>query len=353
LHGPSAGGWSLLAPRAQSGGRSPVLDVRRREFITLLGGTAAAWPLAVRAQQPSLPVVGLLSSVPFETRPDQLAAFHRGLKEATYVEGQNVAIEYRSADNQVGRLSTLAADLVSRSVTVIVTIGGDITARAARAATTTIPIVFVVGSDPVRLGLVASLNRPGGNVTGISFLVILTIAKRLDLLTKMASTATSIGVLVNPNNPSSDSNARDAQIAADTLGKKLVVVKAGTEDDIDAAFATLVRSKVEAVLVDADPFFLTKREQLLAWTAAHALPAIYSFREFAADGGLMSYGTSLANAYHQAGVYAGQILKGTKPADLPVMQPTKFEFVINLAAAKKLRLEIPPSLLALADEVIE
>ena len=326
--------------------------MRRRDFITLLGG-AAAWPLAARAQQPTVPVIGFLSSVPFETRPDQVAAFHRGLKEATYVEGQNVAIEYRSADNQVGRLPTLAADLVSRSVSVIVTIGGDITARAAHAATTTIPIVFVVGSDPVRLGLVASLNRPGGNVTGISFLVILTIAKRLDLLTKMAANATSIGVLVNPNNPSSEANAKDAQTASETLGKKLVIVKAGTEDEIDTAFATLVRDKVEAVLVDADPFFLTKREQVLAWMAAHALPAIYSFREFAADGGLMSYGTSLANAYHQAGVYVCRILKGAKPADLPVMQPTKFEFVINLAAAKKLALEIPPSLLALADEVIE
>jgi putative ABC transport system substrate-binding protein len=327
--------------------------MRRREFITLLGGAAAAWPLAAHAQRPALPVIGLLSSVPFETRPEQVAAFHRGLNEAGYVQGQNVAIEYRSADNQVSRLPALAADLVSRSVNVIVTIGGDITARAAKAATATIPVAFVIGGDPVQLGLVATLNRPGGNLTGISFLVVLTIAKRLDLLTKMAPMATTIGVLVNPNNPSSESNPRDAQTAAETLGKKLIVVKAGTEDDIDAALAILVRDKVGAVLVDADPFFLAKREKFLAWADAQALPAIYSFREFAADGGLMSYGTSLANAYHQAGVYAGRILNGEKPADLPVVQPTKFEFVINLKAAKALGLEIPPSLLALTDEVIE
>jgi putative tryptophan/tyrosine transport system substrate-binding protein len=291
--------------------------------------------------------------VPFETRPEQVAAFHRGLQEAGYVEGHNVGIEYRSADNQVSRLPALARDLVSRSVTVIVTIGGDITARAAKGATATIPVVFVIGGDPVQLGLIATLNRPGGNVTGISFLVVLTIAKRLDLLTKMAPMANPIGVLVNPNNPSAESNPKDAQTAAETLGRKLIVVKAGTEDEIDTAFATLVREKVGAVLVDADPFFLARREQVLAWTEAQALPAIYSFREFAAGGGLMSYGTSLANAYHQAGVYAGRILNGEKPADVPVVQPTKFEFVINLTAAKMLRLDIPPSLLALADEVIE
>jgi putative ABC transport system substrate-binding protein len=326
--------------------------IRRREFISLIGGAAMAWPLAARAQPTTIPVIGFLSSSALADRARYLPAFRQGIRETGYVEGQNVVIEYRWAQDQHDVLPDLAADLVRGQVTVIA--AHDLSsAVVAKAATTTIPIVFVSGGDPVKLGLVASLNRPGGNVTGISFLVILTIAKRLDLLTKMASTATSIGVLVNPNNPSSESNARDAQIAADTLGKKLVIVKAGTEDDIDAGFATLVRNKVEAVLVDADPFFLTKREQLLGWTAAHALPAIYSFREFAADGGLMSYGTSLANAYHQAGVYAGRILKGTKPADLPVIQPTKFEFVINLAAAKKLRLEIPPSLLALADEVIE
>ncbi len=327
--------------------------MKRREFITLLGGEAAAWPLAARGQQRAPAVVGLLSSVPFETRPEQVAAFHRGLQEAGYVEGHNVGIEYRSADNQVSRLPALARDLVSRSVTVIVTIGGDITARAAKGATATIPVVFVIGGDPVQLGLIATLNRPGGNVTGISFLVVLTIAKRLDLLTKMAPMANPIGVLVNPNNPSAESNPKDAQTAAETLGRKLIVVKAGTEDEIDTAFATLVREKVGAVLVDADPFFLARREQVLAWTEAQALPAIYSFREFAASGGLMSYGTSLANAYHQAGVYAGRILNGEKPADVPVVQPTKFEFVINLTAAKMLRLDIPPSLLALADEVIE
>jgi putative ABC transport system substrate-binding protein len=327
--------------------------MRRREFMAALGGAAVVRPQPTWAQKPTGPVIGLLSSVPFETRPEQVAAFRLGLKEAGYVEGQNVAIEYRSADNQVGRLPSLADDLVGRSVSVIVTIGGDITTRAAKAATAIIPVAFVIGGDPVQLGLVATLNRPGGNLTGISFLVVLTIAKRLDLLTKAAPSANTIGILVNPNNPSAESNPRDAQTAAERLGKKLIIVKAGTEDELSAAFATLASAKVGAVLVDADPFFLAKREQVLVWIEAQALPAIYSFREFAADGGLMSYGTSLANAYQHAGVYAGRILNGEKPADLPVVQPTKFEFVINLKTATALGVEIPPSLLALADEVIE
>jgi putative ABC transport system substrate-binding protein len=323
----------------------------RRQFITLLGG-AAAWPVAARAQQ-AMPVIGFLSSVPFETRRDQVAGFHRGLNESGYVEAQNVTIEYRSADNQIDRLPTLAADLVSRGVTVIVTIGGDNSIRAAKAASTTIPVVFVTGFDPVAAGFVASLNRPGGNLTGVNFLVVLTVAKRLGLLNELAPAAARIGMLVNPDNPNAESTMGDAQAAAETLGKKLVVFKARTERDLDTAFATFVEQKVEAVLVESDPFFLARREQVVALAARHVLAAIYAFREFATVGGLMSYGTSLSNAYHQAGVYAARILKGEKAADLPVMQPTKFELVINLKTVRALGFTIPAGVLAIADEVIE
>jgi putative ABC transport system substrate-binding protein len=326
--------------------------MKRREFIRLLGGAAAVWPLGTQAQQPAMPVIGLLSSVPFETRRDQVLGFHRGLKEAGYVEGQNVVIEYRSADNQVDRLPALAADLVSRRVDVIVTIGGDVSIGAAKAATSTIPVVFVSGFDPVASGFVASLNRPGGNLTGVSFLVVFTVAKRLELLSELAPAAT-IGMLVNPNNPNAGATTRDAQPAAEKLGKTLVFVNAGSERDLDSAFAIFIQQKVEAVLVEADPFFLARREQIVALASRHRLPAIYAFREFASIGGLMSYGTSLSNAYQQAALYAGKILRGEKPADLPVTQATKFELVINLQTAKTLGLKVPLTLQVAADEVIE
>jgi ABC-type uncharacterized transport system substrate-binding protein len=319
----------------------------------LLGSAAVGWPLPAHAQQSAIPMIGLLSSVPFETRRDQLLGFHRGLKEFGYVEGQNVAIEYRSADNQIDLLRALAADLVNRRVDVIVTIGGDNSIQAAKAATTTIPVVFVTGFDPVAAGFVASLNRPGGNLTGVSFLVVLTVAKRLELLSELVPTARMIGMLVNQNNPNAESTTRDARAAAEKLGKKLVVVMAGTERDLDTSFTTFIREKVEAVLVESDPFFLARREQLVALTARHSLPAIFAFREFAAVGGLMSYGTSLSNAYHQAAVYAGKILKGEKPADLPVIQPTSFELVVNLKTARTLGLKVPLTLQLAADEVIE
>ena len=328
--------------------------IGRREFITLIGGAAAAaWPVAARAQQAAMPVIGFLSSVPFETRRDQVAGFHRGLNESGYVEAQNVAIEYRSADNQIDRLPALAADLVNRGVTVIVTIGGDNPIQAAKAATTTIPVVFVTAFDPVGAGFVASLNRPGRNLTGVNFLVVLTVAKRLGLLSELVPAAATIGMLVNPDNPNAESTMEDAQAAAETLGKKLVVFKARTERDLESAFATFVHQKVEAVLVEADPFFLARREQVVALAARHALAAIYAFREFVTVGGLMSYGTSLSNAYHQAGVYAARILKGDKPADLPIVQPTKFELVINLKTVRALGVTVPAGVLAIADEVVE
>lgn len=326
--------------------------MRRREFITLFGYAVAGWPLAAPTQE-ALPVIGMLSSVPFDTRREQLGAFHRGLNESGYVEGRNVMLEYRSADNQVDRMPALAADLVRRQVAVIVTIGGDVSSRAARTATTTTPIVFVSGFDPVKAGLVASLNRPSGNLTGVSFLVNLAGPKRLELLSELAPAAVKIGMLVNPDNPNAETDTRDAQAAAETLGKKLVVAKARTERDLDTQFATFVHQQVGAVSVDADPFFLAAREQIVALAAVHALPTMYSFREFAEIGGLMSYGTSLASAYRQAGVYAGKILKGEKPSDLPVIQPTKFELVVNLKTAKALGLKVPLTLQVAADQVIE
>jgi putative ABC transport system substrate-binding protein len=326
--------------------------MRRRYFITLLGG-ATAWPLGVRAQQSAMPVIGLLSSVAFNTRRDQVAGFHRGLQEIGYVQGKNVAIEYRSANNQVDLLPRLAADLVSRQVAVVVTIGGDVVAVAAKAASTTIPVVFVIGSDPVQLGLVASLNRPGSNVTGISFQVFATIPKRLELLNELVPSARVIGFVVNPNNPNSEPGIADAHEAARKLGKTLFVSKAASESDLDAGFTHLVENKVQALMVAPDPFFLARREQILALVGRYALPAMYPFREFAMIGGLIAYGASLSEAYYEAGIYAGKILKGDRASNLPVNQINKFELVINLFAAKALGLQVPLTLQVAADEVIE
>jgi putative tryptophan/tyrosine transport system substrate-binding protein len=329
-------------------------DMRRREFITLLGSVAAGWPLAVRAQQSAMPVIGFLhsgSSGPFAR---QVAAFDQGLNETGYVEGKNVAIEYRWADGQYDRLAALAADLVGRKVSVLAASGGTPSALAAKAATTTIPIVFVMGSDPLKVGIIAGLNRPEGNVTGVGFLTNSLGTKRFELLSQMAPRASTIGMLVNPTNPDTEIETRDAQAAAQALGRKLLVVKANTENDIEAAFATLAEKGAGALVVAGDPFFFGKiGNQIVALAARYRMPAIYIHREYAAAGGLMSYGTSLNDANRQGGVYVGRILNGAKPADLPVIQSTKFEFVINLKTAKVLGLDVPPSLLAIADEVIE
>ena len=329
--------------------------MRRREFITLLGGTAAtAWPLTARAQQPAMPVIGFLHSASAAAFAAHLAAFRKGLSEAGYVEDQNVAIKYRWAEGQNDRLPALAAELVRRRVAVIATPGSTAATLAAKAATTTIPIVFVIGADPVKIGLVASLNRPGGNVTGINDIGVDIGAKRLGFLQELLPRATRFGVLVNPDNPSiSESFVTELQTAASAIGRQIEVVTASTNADIDTAFATLVKKRADALLNCPDALFVTRRVQLITLAVRHALPALYHRRELAEAGGLMSYGSDLPDQFRQTGGYVGRILKGEKPADMPVQLPTRFEFVINLQTAKTLGIDVPPTLIARADEVIE
>ena len=326
--------------------------MKRREFLTLLGG-AAAWPLAARGQQQPMPVIGYLHSGSAGPYAHLVAAFHEGLKETGTAEGKNVAIEYRWAEGHYDRLSALAADLVSRHVALIVAQGGDPSVSAAKSATATIPVVFTSSSDPVKLGLVASLNQPGGNVTGFWLYTSLLGTKRLELMQQLLPANTSITVLINPDNPNADIDMPELQDAARTLGQSIGFVKARSEAEIDAVFATLGERRASALLVNTDPFFLARRGQFVSLAARHGIPAIYAQREFVTAGGLISYGASLADAYRQVGIYAGRILKGERAADLPIVQPTKFEMAINLKTAKSLGVDVPDKVLALADEVIE
>jgi len=327
--------------------------MKRREFITLIGGAAAAWPLAARAQQP-MPVIGFLDRRSPDALADRLRAFRQGLKGAGYFEGENVATEYRWAENQLDRVPALAADLARRSVTVIVATGGAAVASVAKAATTTIPIVFLAAEDPVRLGLVASLARPGGNLTGINFFSAELVAKRLELLHELVPAATRVTVLVNPANVSNtESTLRDVEPAARAIGLQIQILNASTSREIDAAFASVVRGRPDAFFVSGDSFFDSRRVQLVHLATHHHVPATYSGREYAEAGGLMSYGSDITDAYRQVGIYTGRILKGAKPAELPVVQSSKFELVINHQTARMLGLTVPPSLIATADEVIE
>jgi len=326
--------------------------VRRREFIGLIGGAATTWPLVARAQQVAMPVIGFLHSGSPKPNVGLVAAFRSGLNEAGYVDEKNVAVEFLWAEGRYDRLQELAADLVRRQVKVIIG-GGPPAAAATKAATTTIPVVFVSGGDPVKSGLVASLGRPGGNVTGVTIFTGQLAAKQLGLLRELAPKSAVVALLVNPSNPATESVIADVRGAASLSGHRIQIVKAGNEAEIDNAFTAITESHADALLVGSDPYFYARNNQIVALAARNAIPAIYEFREFVVNGGLMSYGASLTDGYRQAGVYAGRILKGTKPADLPVLQPTKFELVINLRTVKALGLTLSPGLLAIADEVIE
>jgi putative ABC transport system substrate-binding protein len=328
--------------------------MNRRDFITLLGGTAVAWPLAARAQQAAVPVIGFLGGASPHPWVGRLRAFRQGLSETGYVEGKNVAIEYRWAEGQNDRLPAMATDLVRGQITVIAAPGSTPAALAAKAATTAIPIVFEIVSDPVELGLIASLARPGGNVTGVTSLNAEVGPKRLELLHEIVPTATIVALLVNPTNPTlAESTTKALQAAARILGVQLHVLHASTDQDLDTVFATVAQLRVGALMIGADPFFTSRLEQLAALGLRHALPTAYQFRQFAAAGGLVSYGTSLTDTFRLVGIYTGRILKGDRPADLPVQQASKVELILNLKTAKALGLEIPPTLLARADEVIE
>jgi putative tryptophan/tyrosine transport system substrate-binding protein len=327
--------------------------MKRREFITLLGGGAAVWPFAARAQQAVMPVIGFLYSGSPEGSGKNLAAFHGGLKESGFVEGKDVTIDYRWARGQLDRLPALAVELVARPVNVIFAFGTPIPARAAKAATGAIPIVFAYGGDPVADGLVASLNRPGGNVTGATFITAALAPKRLELLRELVPNVATVGVLINPKNQLADTQLNDVHVAARTLGQPVYVVNAGNESEFETAFAALVRQGAGALLLGTDTTFFNHRDRLIALAARYGIPAIYTFREYVLDGGLISYGAIQTETVRQAGVYIGRILKGDNPGDLPVVQPTKFELAINLTTAKALGLDVPPTLLARADEVIE
>jgi ABC-type uncharacterized transport system substrate-binding protein len=327
--------------------------MKRRAFITLLGGAAAVWPLAARAQQSAMPVIGFLSAASQQFDAPRLAAFRRGLNETGYVEGRNVASEYRWADHQYDRLNALAVELVGRRATVIVAIGGPAPAVAAKAATNTVPIVFTIAGDPVKLGLVASLNRPGGNLTGVTTLASMVVGKQFEVLHETVPKAAVIGCLVNPTNPNAESDTKEAQEATRILGLQLRVMNASTEHDIDAAFASYVHQRVDAVVVVSDALFNSRPNHIVTLAARYALPTIYSLREFPSAGGLMSYGTGLADSYRQAGIHTGRILKGEKPENLPIVQATKVELIINLKTAQTLGIAFPLSLLGRADEVIE
>ena len=327
--------------------------MRRRNFIALLSSAAAAWPLAARAQQSALPVIGFLSggsAIPFA---DRLPAFRQGLGEIGYVEGQNVTTEYRWADGQYDRLPGLAAELVGRKVAVIVVLGTTAAALAAKAATQTIPIVFIIGSDPVEVGLVTSLARPGGNITGVSQVLFTMAGKRLELLHELVPASAAVALLVNATNPYTKSEIREVQTRASALGLQLHVLNATNDSDLETAFMSLVERRAGGLLVGADPFFIIVRDKLVALAAGHKVPTIYGYRDFMAVGGLVSYGPDPAAAYHQIGAYTGRILKGEKPADLPVQQPSKFDLIINLKTARALGLQVPTSILLRADEVIE